>query len=61
MSNVLLLILALACFWVVPAWVCSLAAEEKGRSKWKFFFLALSCGPIIGFLAVIAFPVKSRF
>jgi hypothetical protein len=58
---ILLSILLWLVLWIIPSIVCSEAAERKGLSRWAFFFFSLFFSPMLGFLAVIAFPVKSKF
>ncbi len=45
-------------FFYIPSWVCSNVAKRKGLSGNGFFLLSLFFTPVVGFLAVIAFPCK---
>lgn len=56
----LAIIFIIIIFLLIPALVCGSAAKAKGMSAVAFFFLALIFTPIVGFLAVIAFPDKSN-
>lgn len=44
--------------WFVSSCVCAYAANKKGYRAFWFFVLSLLASPIIGFLALIAFPQK---
>jgi len=54
-----LLLYIFALIYLFSCFICASAADEKGRNGFTFFFFALVCTPIIGFLAVIAFPCKN--
>jgi uncharacterized membrane protein YhdT len=56
--NPHLLVYILAIIYLIPCMVCAEAADSKGRSGYLFFFFAIIATPLIGFLAVIAFPCK---
>lgn len=45
--------------YCIPSHVCGVAANKKGLSYYKFFFLSFFFTPILGFLAVIAFPPEN--
>lgn len=46
-------------FLIIPSLICALAAKRKGYSGFGVFMFSMLFTPIIGFLAVIAFPPKS--
>lgn len=43
-------------FNLTCAFICGEAAKRKGLSEISFFWLSFFFSPVIGFLAVIAFP-----
>jgi hypothetical protein len=44
--------------YLIPCFVCAEAAHSKKRSGYLFFLFAVIATPVVGFLAVIAFPCK---
>ena len=59
--TILMFIASWIIMWILPSILCSVAAERKGLTKWGFFFFSLFFSGILGFLAVIAFPPKTKF
>lgn len=57
MSTISVLILTLT-YYSIPCLVCATAAKKRGHGFWPFLFFALIFTPMVGFLAVIAFPQK---
>jgi len=45
-------------FLIIPSLICALAAKRKGYGGFGVFMFSMLFTPIIGFLAVIAFPPK---
>lgn len=40
--------------WIIFSIIVGVAASNKGRSGWGFFFLSLILSPLIGGLAILA-------
>ena len=58
MIRLLFMMFMFLIFAGVPALVCGSAAKAKGLNSVSFFLLALFFTPVVGFLAVIAFPAR---
>jgi len=56
--SILLTLILFIFVLFVPSLVCAEAANRKGLSGFGFFMFSLLFTPLLGFLAVIAFPKK---